>query len=54
MSGWSDTMVLPDGTWLSGSRTLYANETGKVLAIGERAGDGKRLVVAFEVQVPAP
>ncbi|MFF8285686.1 hypothetical protein ACF06W_23590 [Streptomyces albus] len=48
------TMVLPEGTCLSGSRALYANETGKVLAIGERAGDGKRLVVAFEVQVPAP
>ncbi|MGX9225842.1 YncE family protein [Streptomyces albus] len=41
------TMVLPDGTYLSGSRALYAYETGKVLAIGERADDGKRLVVAF-------
>ncbi|CAM3646934.1 MULTISPECIES: outer membrane protein assembly factor BamB family protein [Streptomyces] len=48
------TMVLPDGTYLSGSRALYAYETGKVLAIGERADDGKRLVVAFEAQVPAP
>jgi outer membrane protein assembly factor BamB len=46
------TMVLPDGTYLMQNETLFAYDSGKVMAVGPRS-DGKRLVAAFTLDLPA-
>jgi outer membrane protein assembly factor BamB len=47
------TMVMRDGTYLAETDVLYAHDMGKVMAVGDRASDGKRMIVAFGVELPA-
>lgn len=48
---YAGTMVMPDGSYLMQSDTLYAHESGKVLAVGPRS-DGKSQIVAYAVPLP--
>ncbi|MCB5178212.1 outer membrane protein assembly factor BamB family protein [Streptomyces antimicrobicus] len=49
---YAGTMVMPDGGYLHRSGTLYAYDSGKVVSVGERASDGKRLMVTFTAPLP--